>query len=301
MSAATADAAPASLGELTRAQPAWVGTLRRAWQYPQTRIGALITTLVVALALVGPVLAPHSPTQFVAPPFSGPSATALLGADELGRDVLSRVLCGGRGVLWMSLAATVLGVAVGVLYGLVSGYAGSRVDAVMMRALDVVLAFPQLVLILLFVALLGHAAWLVVLLAAMVWVPGIARVTRGITLTVATMAFTEAAEVLGVPRRRVLFGEILPNLTTPLLVEFGLRLTWSIGLIAGLSFLGLGASPPDPDWGLMINENRNGLVVQPWGVLLPVVCIAVFTVGTNLIAEGIARTMAGIDRLGDAG
>jgi peptide/nickel transport system permease protein len=276
-----------------------LSTLARAWRYPQTRIGALITLSVILLALVGPALAPHSPTQFVAAPFSPPSGVTLLGADELGRDVLSRVLCGGRGVLWMSLAATVAGVAFGIGVGLVAGYTGGRTDALLMRALDVVLAFPQLVLILLFVSLLGHEAWLVVLLAAMVWVPGIARVTRGITLAVSKMAFTEAAEVLGIPRRRILFGEILPNLTTPLMVEFGLRLTWSIGLIAGLSFLGLGVSPPNPDWGLMINENRNGLSVQPWGVLLPVLCIAVFTVGTNLIAEGIARTMAGIDRAGD--
>jgi len=271
-------------------------TLRRAFAYPQTVIGAALTGLIVLLALLGPLLAPHTPTEFVGAPLSGPSGDALLGADQLGRDVLSRVLHGGRSVLWMSVAAAVLGVAIGVALGLLAGYARGRADAVVMRALDVVIAFPQLVLVLLFVSLLGARAWLIVLLCAVAWAPGVARVTRGIALEVGEREFVQAAEVLGYRRRSIVLGEILPNLTTPLMVELGLRLTWSIALIAGLSFLGLGIQPPAADWGLMVNENRNGLTVQPWGVVAPVACIAVFTIGTNLIAEGIARTMAGIDR-----
>lgn len=271
-------------------------TIRRAFAYPQTVIGAVLTGLIVLLALLGPLLAPHTPTEFVGAPLSGPTGDALLGADQLGRDVLSRVLAGGRSVLWMSIAAAVLGVALGVALGLVAGYVRGRADAVTMRALDVVIAFPQLVLVLLFVSLLGAKEWLIVVLTAVAWAPGVARVTRGITLETVDREFVQAAEVLGYSRRSILFGEILPNLTTPLMVELGLRLTWSIALIAGLSFLGLGIQPPAADWGLMINENRNGLTVQPWGVVAPVICIAVFTIGTNLIAEGIARTMAGIDR-----
>ena len=136
-------------------------------------------------------------------------------------------------------------------------------------------------------------------LVAIGWVPGLARMTRGITLEATTREFVQAAEVLGYRRRTILFGEILPNLTTPLMVEFGLRLTWSIGLIAGLSFLGFGAQPPTADWGLMVNENRNGIGIQPWAVLVPVALIAVFAIATNLVTEGFARTMAGIDRRSD--
>jgi peptide/nickel transport system permease protein len=162
--------------------------------------------------------------------------------------------------------------------------------------MDVLLAIPNIVLVLLFVSLLGSKRWLIVLLVALAWTPQVARVTRGVTVETAQRDFVRAAEVLGMPRHSVLLRELLPNLTTPLLVEFGLRLTWSIALIAGLSFLGFGIQPPAADWGLMINENRLGLAIQPWAVLAPIVAIAVMTVGTNLMAEGIARTMSGVDR-----
>ena len=179
---------------------------------------------------------------------------------------------------------------------MVAAYSRNLLDDVIMRTLDVLYAFPYIVLVLLFVSLLGSHVWLIVLLVALGWVPGVARTTRGITLEACTREFVEAAEVLGVPRRTILRREVLPNLTTPLLVEFALRLTWAVGVIAALSFLGFGVQPPASDWGLMINENRNGLVVNPWGVLAPIACIAVFAIGTNLLADGIARTIAGTDR-----
>jgi len=127
-------------------------------------------------------------------------------------------------------------------------------------------------------------------------VPGVARVTRGITVEVATRDFVKAAQVLGVSRRRILVREILPNLMTPLLVEYTLRLTWAIAAIAAISFLGFGVQPPDTDWGLMINQNRNGLTIQPWAVVVPILCIAAFTIGTNSIGEGMSRAIAGVDR-----
>ena len=280
-------------------QPARSGLLRRTLRTPQTRVGLALGLVVLAVALIGPVFAPHSPTEFVGPAFQGPSGTAPLGTDYLGEDVLSRVLDGGRTVLWMAIASSVLGVAVGIVVGLVAGYTRGWLDSLLMRAQDVILAFPQLVFVLLFVSLIGPKDWLIVVLVAIGWVPGLARMTRGITLEATTREFVQAAEVLGYRRRTILFGEILPNLTTPLMVEFGLRLTWSIGLIAGLSFLGFGAQPPTADWGLMVNENRNGIGIQPWAVLVPVALIAVFAIATNLVTEGFARTMAGIDRRSD--
>jgi peptide/nickel transport system permease protein len=126
--------------------------------------------------------------------------------------------------------------------------------------------------------------------------PRIARVTRASALEMTQRDFVRAVEALGVPRRKILFAEILPNITSPLLVEFGLRLTYSIGIIAGLSFLGFGLQPPAADWGLMINENRIGITVQPYAVLVPVILIGILTIGTNLVADGMGRALIGIDR-----
>lgn len=271
---------------------------RRALRYGRTRLGVALTAAIVLVALAGPLAAPHSPSEFVGSPFAGPTASAPLGTDYLGQDVLSRVLWGGRSVLWMSFAATTLGVVLGVAIGLVAGYSRNLLDDALMRPLEIVQGFPNLVLVLLFVSLLGPSSWLIIVLVAAAWTPGVARVTRGITVNIVGAPFVEAAEVIGLPRRRILFREILPNLTTPLLVEYGLRMTWSIAVMAGISFLGFGVQPPNADWGLMLNENRNGLVIQPWAVLVPVFCIGVFTVGTNLLAEGFARTIAGVDRKG---
>jgi peptide/nickel transport system permease protein len=254
--------------------------------------------LVVLLALLGPLLASQAPTQFVGPPFGAPSAAALLGTDYLGRDVLSRLLWGGRTVVWMTFAATSMGMALGVSLGLVAGYSRNALDDAIMRTLDAVLAVPMIILVLLFVSILGPELWLIVLVVAAAWTPGIARVSRGVTLEVVSKEFVQAAEALGVPRHRILFREILPSLTTPLMVEFGLRLTWSISIIAAVSFLGFGIQPPQADWGLMINENRNGISVQPWAVAGPAMCIALLAVGTNLVADGFGRTVAGIDRQG---
>jgi peptide/nickel transport system permease protein len=281
-----------------RVPPPWLRALRQSWRYPQMRVGVALTGLIVALALFGPLVAPHGSTEFIGVPSTGPSSKALLGTDELGRDVVSRTLDGGRTVLWMSLASAGLGVAIGVVIGMLAGYSRTWVDELLMRASDVVLAFPQIVLALLFVALVGPKLWLIVLIVAISHAPRVARLVRGVTLDVAQREFVQAAEVLGVPRRRILTQEVFPNLVTPLMVEFGLRLTWSIAIILGISFIGLGIQPPAADWGLMIGENRTALTTQPWGVLLPVFCIAIFTIGTNLMTEGIARSVAGIDRSG---
>ena len=283
------------------APPTTAHTLQRSLRNGRMRVGLLLTGLIVAVALLGPLVAADDPEALVGAPFSPPSAGLPLGTDYLGQDVLTRVLWGGRSVLWMALAAASLGMVLGIAVGLVAGYGRGRVDNLLMRAMDVLLAIPNIVLVLLFVSLLGSKRWLIVLLVALAWTPQVARVTRGVTLETAQRDFVRAAEVLGMPRRSVLLRELLPNLTTPLLVEFGLRLTWSIALIAGLSFLGFGIQPPAADWGLMINENRLGLSIQPWAVLAPIAAIAVLTVGTNLMAEGVARTMSGVDRRsGDA-
>jgi peptide/nickel transport system permease protein len=270
-----------------------VADAMRLWR---TRIGVGIVALIVLVALAGPLVAPHSPTEFVAPPNSLPGGEASFGGDALGRDVLSRFLYGGRTVLWLALASTALGIVVGVVVGLIAAYSRNWLDDVLMRANDVLLAFPQIIFVLLAVSAIGPKLWLIVVTVGLTHAPRVARVIRGAALEVVERDFVKSAEAVGERRSRIVFGELLPNVTSPLLVEIGLRMTYSIGLVAGISFLGFGLQPPDADWGLMINENRLSITVQPWSVLLPVAAIGLLTIGTNLITDGLSRALAGIDR-----
>jgi peptide/nickel transport system permease protein len=146
------------------------------------------------------------------------------------------------------------------------------------------------------VSALGAKLWLIVLTVGLTHAPRVARVMRGAALEVVERDFIKSAEVVGEKRWRIVFGELLPNVTSPLLVETGLRMTYSIALVAGISFLGFGLQPPTADWGLMINENRLSITVQAWAVMLPVIAIGLLTVGTNLVTDGISRALIGLDR-----
>jgi peptide/nickel transport system permease protein len=215
-----------------------------------------------------------------------------LGADALGRDVLSRFLCGGLSILLVSVPATLLGVGCGTALGLVAAIVrGWRGEAIM-RTLDIILAFPQVVLALLFLTILGPRPWLLVLVVAAAHLPQTARVIRGAASEVAERDFVRAAEIIGAPWRSIVLRDLLPNVSGQILVELGLRFTYSIGIVAALSFLGFGQQPPNPDWGLMISENKVGLTLAPWGALLPVLAIAALAIGVNLIADGLARAAA---------
>ena len=297
MSHPAAAAPPIVLARPRRRHPLTLLLLRSARQM-RTKIGVVLVVLLVGVALVGPLFAPHEPAAFVGAPYSHPSGSALLGTDNLGRDVLSRFLWGGRSILGLSAAATAIGLLLGVSIGLIAAYSRGLLDDVLMRGMDVILAFPSIVLALVAVATVGPKLWLLVLVVGLTTMPRVARVTRGASLEVVERDYVHAAQAMGEPRRKILAGEILPNVTSPLLVEASLRLTYSIGLIAGLSFLGFGLQPPAADWGLMINENRQGLTVQPWGVVMPVIAIALLTIGTSLIGDGVARASAGIERGG---
>jgi peptide/nickel transport system permease protein len=292
----TTVAAPGPAVPLPKQHRPWVVLLMGAWRQGRTKVGLALVLLLVGCAVIGPLFAPYSPTEFVGPPYSKPSAAAVFGTDNLGRDVLSRFLWGGRSVLVLATLSTLLGVTLGVAIGLVAAYARNVVDDALMRAMDVILAFPQIVLALVAVATVGPKLWLLVLVVGVTTAPRVARVVRGAALDVVERDFVRAAEGIGVSRTRILFGEVLPNVTSPLVVEASLRLTFSIALIAGLSFLGFGLQPPAADWGLMINENRLGLEIQPWGVVLPVLAIALLTIGTSLVGDGFSRAAIGIER-----
>ena len=245
---------------------------------PYLRSGRLVVglTITVLITLIG-----------VCRPFT---ADSFFGTDYLGQDVFSRVLAGGRSILLISLLATVLGIVVGVLIGVIAAYAGGWLDETLMRLNDVALAFPQILLALLVLSAVDQpAAWMIVLIVGISHAPRVARVARGVALGIVPRDFVTSAEALGESRLRVILFEVLPNMSAPLLAEAGLRLTYSIGMVAGIGFLGFSTNPGAADWGQMINENRLALLVQPWAVVLPVIVIGIFTIGTNLLADGVTQ------------
>lgn len=295
---ATAVAAPDQAAALPGADGGggWRLVLRSSLRFGRTRVGLVIVLLIVLIAAIGPFVAPYSPTQFVTAPYGPTSSHVLLGGDELGRDVLSRFLNGGYVILILATLATVLGVGLGAILGIMAGYRRGVADELIMRSLDVLLCFPSVVFALMLMAVVGPKLWLIVLAVALTHIPQVARTMRGAAVQLTGREFVAYAEALGTRTPRVVSGELFPNVTAPLMVELGLRMTWSIGIVASLGFLGFGRQPPAADWGLMINENRGGLTIQPWGVLAPVIAIALLTIGSSLIADGLARAAAGIER-----
>jgi peptide/nickel transport system permease protein len=274
----------------------WLHVLRSALRTERGIAGATLTLLVVGVAVIGPFVAPHGSTDFVTTPFAKPGGGALLGGDGLGRDVLSRVLDGGWKLLLMALASTALGIVLGALAGISAAYLRGWRDGLIMRTVDVFLAFPQLVFALLLVSIVGPQTWILIVAIGVSHAPQVARVLRAAALDVSERDFVRAVEIMGVKRSRVMTGEILPNLITPLMVEAGLRFTYSIIIIAGLSFIGFGIQPPAPSWGLMVNENRIGLIENPWAVVVPTALIALLTIGVNTLTDAIARVALGVDR-----
>jgi peptide/nickel transport system permease protein len=272
--------------------------LATAWAQHRTKIGLGITLLLIGVAVFGRLMAPYAPDQGVVGqlPYASPSSDALLGTDNLGRDVLSRFLHGGASVLLLSGLATALGMALGISVGLLAAYSRGKLDDALMRTMDVFLSLPQIVFALVLAATVGPKLWLLVAAVGLTTMPRAARVTRGAAVEVVERDFVRAAEAIGVPRRKILLSEILPNVSSPLIAETTLRMSFNVAVVAGLSFLGFGLQPPAADWGLMINENKNGLTIQPWPVLLPVIAIALLTIGTSLIGDGIARAAIGIER-----
>jgi peptide/nickel transport system permease protein len=263
---------------------------------PRGTIGLALASFVVLVAVIGPLVAPHSPAALVTLAFARPSGPFPLGGDFLGRDVLSRVLNGGWVLLIMAACATAIGVVAGTAAGVSAAYLRGVRDGIIMRAVDVILAFPQLVFALLLLSLLGPKPWLITLAVGVSHAPQVARVLRSATLDLTERDFVRAAELQGMPPRRVMRTEILPNLVSPVMVEAGLRLTYSIVIIAGLAFLGFGPAPPAASWGTMIYENESGLALNPWAVIVPAALIALLTIGTNLFTDAFARVAIGVDR-----
>ena len=274
------------------------GLIRQAMKLRRTQIGVTLSLLLIAVALVGPFVAPFGSTEYVDMPNTLSVPGTLLGTDYFGQDVLSRFLFGGRTILILAIIATSIGITLGTTLGLSAAYLRGRYDEIIMRALDVILSFPQVLLSLVVISMFGPSNVLIICTVGLSTTPRIARIIRGAAISVVERDFISAAEALGETRKRVVFAEVLPNVTSSLLVEMNLRLTYSVGLIASLAFLGFTPEPNAANWGLMIQENRVALTEQPWGVILPTVALALMTIGTGLVGDGLSRVSAGIDRGG---
>jgi peptide/nickel transport system permease protein len=224
-------------------------------------------------------------------PLTGPDDGQPLGTDFLGRDVLSRVLWGGRSVLVLAGAATLLAYLVGGTLGLVAGYDRRLLDGVLMRAVDVLLSVPPLIFQLVLATGAGTSAVVLVLGVALVQAPLVARVVRTATLEQSVRGFVEAAVARGESTAAVIRREILPNIAGPIAADAGLRFTYSILLVASVNFLGLGLQPPAADWALIVSENRSGLDLNPYVVLVPALLVALLTIGLNLVGDAVARTL----------
>jgi peptide/nickel transport system permease protein len=297
MAAVIPGLAPAAQPPAVRARRhQWLSALRAAARTTRGAIGLGLASFVVLVAVVGPWLAPYSPDALQTFPYGKPSGHFLLGGDFLGRDVLSRVLNGGWILLLMALAATAFGIIVGAAAGVSAAYLRGLSDGIIMRTVDVILSFPQLVFALLLLSLIGPKLWLIVLAVGLSHAPAVARVLRSATLDISEQDYVKAVELQGVRPARVMMREIMPNLISPLMVEIGLRLTYSIIIMAGLAFLGFGQPPPTPNWGTMINENRIGLSLNPWAVIVPALLIALLTIGTNTFTDAVARVAIGVER-----
>lgn len=273
-----------------RARRSWSRLSASGW------IGAAIIALYVFVALTGSWWAPFEAGKILTgAPFEGASLLHPFGTDNLGRDVFSRVVLGTRSVLVMTFAATLLAMIAGGLIGVVFGYLRNWVDEIGMRIVDILISIPTLVLALLIISAVGNSLWLVVVTVAFLFTPRVARVARAATLGVVGNDYIAAALARGESTLSICLREILPNITGVLLVEFAIRCAFAIIFIGSLGFLGFGAPPPTPEWGLMINEARANATNSLWPVLAPAFAMAVLVIGINLFADGLARL---IDRNG---
>jgi peptide/nickel transport system permease protein len=254
-------------------------------------VGVTIVVFVVAVAIFGRYFAPHDPNVPVTVPLAPPSSHYWLGTDFLGRDVFSRLLYGGRSVITLAALATGLGYLIGMSVGLIAGFSRSRIDPVLMRSVDVMLAFPPLLFLLVLISGAGTGVEVLVIGVAVIQAPGISRIVRTATLEVSVRGYVEAAIARGERSYAVIVREVLPNIMAPVLVDSGLRFTYSILIIASVNFLGLGLQPPASDWALMISDNRQYIAIQAWAVLAPAAMIALLTIGINLTGDAIARSL----------
>jgi peptide/nickel transport system permease protein len=261
---------------------------RRMARSPNLLVGLLILAVVVGAALFAKVVAPYDPIdQSFADQLRAPSPAHLFGTDEFGRDIFSRVLYGARIALTVGVISDGIALGAGVVLGIVAGYFGGVSDSAVMRTVDIMLAFPYLLLAMIVVAILGPSLTNAMIAIGIVYTPQFARLVRGAVLAIREQEFVEAAAAIGAASVRVLARHVLPNVLSPIIVMATLTVGFTIVETAGLSFLGLGAAPPTPEWGSMLATGRSYMLTAPWIATFPGLAILVTVVGFNLIGDGL--------------
>jgi peptide/nickel transport system permease protein len=265
------------------------GRVRRALRrYPIGFLGAAIVLFVVVIALLADVITPYDPNWQIDERLTPPNADYVLGLDEFGRDVYSRVIYGSRISLYVGMVAVVfIALPIGVTLGVLAGYFRGWVDTLLSRIVDVMFAFPSVILAIVIVGILGPSLTNAMIAIGIVYAPTFARIARGSTLAVAGLDYVTASRTIGARDARIIFRRILPNIAAVLIVQTTLALSTAILVEAALSFLGLGTQPPTPSWGTMLNTGRRYMELAPWVAIYPGVAIMIAVLGFNLAGDGL--------------
>lgn len=259
---------------------------------PSAVVGGLVIILLILIAIAAPLLTPYAPDAMdFSAPLKGPTPQHFLGTDNFGRDILTRVIYGYQISLSVALGSVGFGMLVGVLLGLLAGYFGGLLDNLIMRPMDVLMAFPAIVLVVGLAGFIGQDIGVMILAVAVVYVPIFARVMRGATLEVAHELFVIGARARGASDARLMLLHVLPNAISPVLVQASLLMGIAILLESALSFIGLGTQPPDPSLGLMLSEGRSFMGTAPWMVIVPGFAISVAVLGFNLLGNGLQELL----------
>ena len=254
---------------------------------PSALIGLILTVSIVLVALLAPWIAPYGTGEVVGDVWAPVSDKALLGTDNLGRDLLSRMIHGARITLMIAGAATALSFTLGSTLGFVAAVSGGWLDQWLSRGVDLLMAIPTLILALVVLSVLPSSVPVLVLVLGILDSTRVFRLSRAVAVDINVMDFVEAARLRGEKTAWIVFSEILPNALTPLVSELGLRFIFAVLFLSGLSFLGLGVQPPDADWGAMVRENKEGIVFGIPAALIPAAAIGVLTISVNLVADWI--------------
>jgi peptide/nickel transport system permease protein len=265
-----------------------VAALKRLMRTPSAVVSMSVMLIVIALAVLASVVAPYDPLAMgTGDPLAGPSAAHWFGTDLFGRDILSRTIYGGRLSLMFGFAAVLISSTFGVVLGLLAGYYGGWPDMVISRTMDMILAFPGMFLALAIVALLGPSLVNAVLAVAVSSIPNYTRTVRGCVLATKECLYIDAARVIGVPDRQIVFRHLLPNVLAPVIILMTLGIAWAILSICSLSFLGLGAQPPTPEWGILLFEGRGYLREAWWLTAFPGMAIMITVMAVNRLGDGL--------------
>ncbi|CAM4075978.1 nickel transporter permease [Lederbergia lenta] len=251
-------------------------------------VGGILILFFIVTSIIGPLFTSYDPNEVdILNKVQGPSAEHWFGTDNFGRDIFTRIIHGMSLTLFVGFFSVVIGGVIGVFFGVISGYYGGVLDTIIMRVMDILLAFPGIILALAIVSVLGGSLTNVIIAVGIFSIPAFARIVRGSTLTVRKLEYIDAVRALGASDARIIFKHILPNVMSPIIVQATLRIATAVLTASGLSFLGLGAKPPTPEWGAMLSDGRSYMAEAPHMVLVPGIMIVLVVLAFNIFGDGL--------------